>query len=133
MRYRKYGGFQIQLKSVSSSGHALFEYPTNTFKSIWFSGNCSLTQTAPFLKYIRTQVMDTPKIVAAKNDLQNCDRDFSIFNGYWNVFLFSFLFGVENNLFVDWPIIYLKASLWKYAITASDNDTEYKVWCCSTW
>lgn len=24
-------------------------------------------------------------------------------------------------------------SLWKYAITTSDNNTELKVWCCSTW
>ncbi|XP_055296288.1 enhancer of mRNA-decapping protein 4 homolog isoform X3 [Sitodiplosis mosellana] len=24
-------------------------------------------------------------------------------------------------------------SLWKYAITASDNNTEYKIWCCASW
>lgn len=24
-------------------------------------------------------------------------------------------------------------SLWKYAITACDNNTEFKVWCCATW
>ncbi|XP_037024595.1 enhancer of mRNA-decapping protein 4 homolog isoform X1 [Bradysia coprophila] len=24
-------------------------------------------------------------------------------------------------------------SLWKYAVTTSDNNTELKVWCCSTW
>lgn len=26
-----------------------------------------------------------------------------------------------------------RTSLWKYAITASDNNTEFKVWCCSSW
>lgn len=26
-----------------------------------------------------------------------------------------------------------RTSLWRYAITSSDNNTEFKVWCCSSW
>ncbi|KAJ6649871.1 Enhancer of mRNA-decapping protein 4 like [Pseudolycoriella hygida] len=40
-----------------------------------------------------------------------------------------------NNLFFldDHTTANPEKSLWKYAITTSDNNTELKVWCCSMW
>lgn len=38
-----------------------------------------------------------------------------------------------NTIFPTNSTLILRTSLWKYAITASDNNTEYKVWCCSSW
>ncbi|XP_031617309.1 enhancer of mRNA-decapping protein 4 homolog isoform X2 [Contarinia nasturtii] len=40
---------------------------------------------------------------------------------------------VSGLFFLDDHTKSAAGSLWKYAITASDNNTEFKVWCCSSW
>lgn len=47
-------------------------------------------------------------------------------------FFFCYIINIINIL-LDKKNCILSNSLWKHAITTSDNNTELKVWCCSTW
>lgn len=36
-------------------------------------------------------------------------------------------------IIIQYLYLFYRTSLWKYAITASDNNTEFKIWCCASW